>query len=84
MIFNNPQYKPWSRHPVGEVTFPRFTKVTTVEPTAHESGRLSSLSRESGQRTFVIQLEGRRVFVTKDALLTRDEFIIVKQRESES
>lgn len=79
MIFNNPQHRPWSRHPVGEIVFPRFTKVTSMDPTAHEERRLSSLSRESGQRTLIVQMEGRRVFVTRDALLNRDEFVAVKQ-----
>lgn len=83
MIFNNPQYRPWPRRPVGEVMFPKFTKVVSMEPTAYESKRLASLSRESGQRTFIIQLEGRRVFVTRDALLNRDEFITAKQRDGE-
>lgn len=83
MIFNNPAYQPWPKRPVGQITFPRFTKITLVKPTPHEAKRLRQLAKAHEMDAFMIKIEGRRVYAIREALLTEEEYNEVRSQEAE-
>lgn len=83
MIFNNPAYQPWPNHPVGQIRFPRFTKITLVKPTRHEAKRLRQLANSHEMDAFMIKIEGRRVFAIREALLTEEEYHEIRSQEAE-
>ena len=74
MLFNNPQYRPWKNRPVGLNTFAMFTRVEVLDPTPSEDRRIRALSKERNSQAYVVRLEGRRVFMTRDALLNKEEY----------
>lgn len=82
LIFNNPAYQPWPKRPVGQITFPRFTKVSLLKPTNDEMKRLRQIAQQAECDAFTVKLEGRRVFLTRDALLTEEEYHEVRCSEA--
>jgi len=74
MLFNNPQYRPWKNRPVGLNTFAMFTRVEVLDPTPSEERRLRAITKARNSQAYVVRLEGRRVFMTRDALLNKEEY----------
>jgi hypothetical protein len=74
VTFNNPAYKVWDEYPVGVITFECFTEVRILKPSSREIKRLRMLANERKMDAFVVKLEGQRVFLTRDALLTPEEY----------
>lgn len=84
MVFNNPPYQAWPKRPIGEVVFPRFTKVTLQKPTKTELKRLKAIAKANQQDAFVVKLEGRRVYMVRSALLTEEEYHEVRSQEDQA
>lgn len=82
VIFNNPAYLKWDNRPSGPTTFMRFTEVSILKPKPGERDRLRSLANERGMDTFVVKLEGQRVFLARDALLTPEEYDEARRQEA--
>ena len=84
MLFNNPQYQPWKNRPVGLNTFAMFTRVEVLDPTPGEERRLRAITKARNSQAYVVRLEGRRVFMTRDALLNKEEYFEARANETQT
>lgn len=82
VIFNNPLYLRWDARPSGINTFKKFSEVSILKPKSGEKERLRSLANERKMDTFVVKLEGQRVFLSRDALLTPEEYNEARRQEA--
>ena len=84
MLFNNPHYRPWKNRPVGLNTFAKFTRVEVLDPTPGEERRLRAITKAHNFQAYVVRLEGRRVFMTRDALLNKEEYFEARDNEAQA
>lgn len=71
---NNPSYLVWKNRPVGENIFPALTKVLLLKPTKHDEKRLKAIAKQNQEPCFVVKIEGHRVYLTRNSLLTEEEY----------
>lgn len=81
MMFNNPAYLRWKDRPVGLNEFPRYTPVKIMKPTKAEMDRLRKIAIERNAEAFVVELEGQRVYLTRESLLTPEEYDEIRHQE---
>lgn len=83
LTFNNPKYLVWKRRPAGLIDFEQYKQVELVKPTKAEQKRLMTLATMKNMEAFVINLEGCRVFLTRDMLLTEEEYNEVRHQQDQ-
>lgn len=81
LTFHNPKVDGWESRPTGFIKFDRLTEVTLARPNKNESERLSALANERKCDAFLVKLEGRKVFLTRDVLLTQEECDEIRRQE---
>lgn len=71
---NNPSYLIWKDRPIGENVFSKHTRVELLRPTKHEKSSLRNMATRDNQSYFVVKVDGHRVYLSRTALLTEDEY----------